>query len=224
MLCGKSVFSGAGTKGEITCWLVIGRYFCWGNTIFLIKLESIAFRGSMQRATTLFGLARCAKDGDWLLLLLWTWTIMRNHWRMNCKGEKKRKNGKGSWVWNCWTKYYCSLSVSCPLPHFKGKKKKTFIRWWWLFLRISRILFLWCPGLRCTLAKMFFFFHFVQGVCLTMLFVNRLINVRIASALLCYWPSRVKIVWNCLSSMYYYCLLFLCLWFPFHILFSRNAG
>lgn len=58
MLCGKSVFSGAGTKGEITCWLVIGRYFCWGNTIFLIKLESIAFRGSMQRATALFVLAK----------------------------------------------------------------------------------------------------------------------------------------------------------------------
>lgn len=40
-------------KERSTRWLVIGRYFCWGNTIFLIKLESIAFRGSMQRATTL---------------------------------------------------------------------------------------------------------------------------------------------------------------------------
>lgn len=45
----------------------------------------------MQRDTALFGLARCAKDGDWLLLLLWTWTIMRSHWRMNCKGEKKKE-------------------------------------------------------------------------------------------------------------------------------------
>lgn len=39
-----SQLSGEGERGS-TCRLVIGRYFCWGNTIFLIKLEFIALEG-----------------------------------------------------------------------------------------------------------------------------------------------------------------------------------